>query len=115
VVQRDLALSLQQLGWLLWCRFDPWLGSFHMLGCRKEGRRKGGKTGTPSKAGWPSGDSTKSIFSPANISALEASFQSSFSHTFYMDIRSYLHHSQERVHFNETIQFAERNDDIFSL
>ena len=28
---RDLALWLQQLGSLLWGRFDPWSGNFHML------------------------------------------------------------------------------------
>ena len=27
---KDLALSLQQLGWLLWHRFNPWPGNFHM-------------------------------------------------------------------------------------
>ena len=33
MVQRvkDLALSLQQLGSLLWCGFDPWHGNFHLL------------------------------------------------------------------------------------
>ena len=28
---KDLALSLQQLGLLLWPRFDPWPRNFHML------------------------------------------------------------------------------------
>ena len=28
---KDLALSLQWLGSLLWCRFDSWLGNFHVL------------------------------------------------------------------------------------
>ena len=27
---KDLALSLQRPGLLLWCGSDPWLGSFHM-------------------------------------------------------------------------------------
>ena len=27
---KDPALPLQQLGWLLWCEFDPWPGNFHM-------------------------------------------------------------------------------------
>ena len=27
---RDPALSLQCLGLLLWCGFDPWPGNFHM-------------------------------------------------------------------------------------
>ena len=27
---KDLVLSLQRLGLLLWCRFDPWLRNFHM-------------------------------------------------------------------------------------
>ena len=27
---KDPALSLQQLGLLLWCRFDPWPGNLHM-------------------------------------------------------------------------------------
>ena len=27
---KDLVLSLQQLGLLLWYRFDPWPGNFHM-------------------------------------------------------------------------------------
>ena len=27
---KDLAVSLQQLGSLLWYRFDPWLGNFYM-------------------------------------------------------------------------------------
>ena len=33
MVQRvkDPVLSLQQLGLLLWCRFDPWPGYFYML------------------------------------------------------------------------------------
>ena len=28
---KDPALSLQWLRSLLWCRFDPWPGNFHML------------------------------------------------------------------------------------
>ena len=28
---KDLVLSLQQLGSLLWHGFDPWLGNFHIL------------------------------------------------------------------------------------
>ena len=28
---KDLVLSLQQLGLLLWCGFDPWPGYFHVL------------------------------------------------------------------------------------
>ena len=28
---KDLVLSLQQLVLLLWHRFDPWPGNFHML------------------------------------------------------------------------------------
>ena len=28
---KDLALSLQQLGLLLWCGFDRWPRNFHML------------------------------------------------------------------------------------
>lgn len=28
---KDPVLSLQQLGSLLWLRFKPWLGDFHML------------------------------------------------------------------------------------
>ena len=27
---KDLALSLQELGLLLWCRFDPWPEYLHM-------------------------------------------------------------------------------------
>ena len=27
----DPVLSLQRLGMLLWCSFDPWSGNFHML------------------------------------------------------------------------------------
>ena len=27
---KDLAFSLQRLGTLNWCRFDPWPGKFHM-------------------------------------------------------------------------------------
>jgi len=28
---KNLALSLQQLGSLLWCSFSPWPGDFHLL------------------------------------------------------------------------------------
>lgn len=27
---KDLTLSLQWFGFLLWCRFEPWSGNFHM-------------------------------------------------------------------------------------
>ena len=27
----DLALSLWWLGFMMWCKFDPWPGNFHML------------------------------------------------------------------------------------
>ena len=29
---KHLALSLQQLGSLLWCGLDPWSGNFHVAG-----------------------------------------------------------------------------------
>ena len=38
---KDLLLSLQQLGWLLWRGLDPWPGNFG----RKEAKREGGKEG----------------------------------------------------------------------
>ena len=31
-VNKDPALSLKQLGLLLWPRLDPWPGNFHVLG-----------------------------------------------------------------------------------
>jgi len=40
---KDLALSLQRLRLLLWHRFDPWLGNFHMPWAqakKKEEKRK---------------------------------------------------------------------------
>ena len=34
---KDPALPLQQLGWMLWCEFDPWPGNFHMpRACQKK-------------------------------------------------------------------------------
>ena len=33
---RDLVLSLAQCGWLLWYKFDPWPGNFHMLWAQPE-------------------------------------------------------------------------------
>ena len=56
---KDPLLSLQGLGLLPWCRFDPWPRNFHMLPAqpkgqkegrewkegRKEGRKKGRKEG----------------------------------------------------------------------
>ena len=36
----DLALSLQQLGSLLWCRFDPWPENFHMPRIWPKGKKK---------------------------------------------------------------------------
>ena len=32
----DLALSLQQLGLLLWPTFSSWLGNFHVMGMTKK-------------------------------------------------------------------------------
>ena len=40
-------------------------------------------------------------------------FKSSFSPTLYIEIRSFLHHSQECVHFNEKIQFVKREEMIY--
>ena len=40
---QDLVLSLQQLGSLLWRRFDPWPGNFHVppqLRKKKEKKKK---------------------------------------------------------------------------
>ena len=37
---QDLALSLQQLGSLLWRRFSPWPGNFHMPQVRPKKERK---------------------------------------------------------------------------
>ena len=38
---RDPALSLQRLVLLLWCRFDPWPGNFHMPWCNQKRRKNG--------------------------------------------------------------------------
>ena len=37
---QDLAFSLQQLEWLLWCRFDPWPGDFYMLQVQPKKKKK---------------------------------------------------------------------------
>ena len=37
---KDPGLSLQQCKSLLWCEFDPWSGSFHMLRAQPKGDRK---------------------------------------------------------------------------
>ena len=37
---KDLALSLQWLQSLLWSRFDPWPGNFHMLQVQPEKIKK---------------------------------------------------------------------------
>ena len=40
---KDLALSLQQLGWLLWCGFNPWPGNFHLphaIGMAKKKKKR---------------------------------------------------------------------------
>lgn len=37
---KNLALSLQWLGWLLWHRFDPCLRNFHMVGVKQKKRKK---------------------------------------------------------------------------
>lgn len=37
---KDPGLSLQQCRSLLWCEFDPWSGSFHMLRAQPKGDRK---------------------------------------------------------------------------
>ena len=37
---KDLVLSLQWLGSLLWCRFDPWPGSIHMLQSQPQTEKK---------------------------------------------------------------------------
>ena len=49
---KDLAWSLLWLGSLLWCRFKPWLGNFHMLWAQPKKKKKkknsvcGGRAGT---------------------------------------------------------------------
>ena len=50
---KDLVLSLQQLGSLLWCGFDPWPRNFHMS--REQPKEKEKKAGTEisqSHQGW---------------------------------------------------------------
>ena len=37
---KDLALSWHRLESLLWCRFDIWLGNFHMPGVRPKKKKK---------------------------------------------------------------------------
>ena len=37
---KDLALSLQWLGLLLWRGFDPWPGNFHLLWAWPESQNK---------------------------------------------------------------------------
>ena len=37
---KGLALSLQPLRSLLWCRFSPWPGSFHMLSAWPKKKKK---------------------------------------------------------------------------
>ena len=47
---KDLALSLRQLGSLLWGEFDPWPGNFHMLWLRP--KRKNIYGGGGNRADW---------------------------------------------------------------
>ena len=47
---KGLGLSLQQLGSLLWCRFDPWPGNFH--GCSPPPPEKKRKLMVPPR-NWP--------------------------------------------------------------
>ena len=37
---KDLALSLQGLGLLLWCGFDPWPGNVHVLQVQPKKKKK---------------------------------------------------------------------------
>ena len=37
---KDLVLSLQWLGLLLWCGFDPWPRNFHMLEVQPKKKKK---------------------------------------------------------------------------
>ena len=37
---KDLVLSLQQLGLLLWCGFDPWPRSFHRPQVQPEKKKR---------------------------------------------------------------------------
>ena len=37
---KDPVLSLQQLGLLLWCGFNPWPGNFHMPWVQKKKKKK---------------------------------------------------------------------------
>ena len=37
---KDLALTLLWLRLLLWCRFDPWPGNFHMLWVQPQKKKK---------------------------------------------------------------------------
>ena len=40
---KDPVLSLWWLGSLLWCRFDPWPGNFHMPQKKKKKKKKNKK------------------------------------------------------------------------
>ena len=44
---KDLALSLQWPGWLLWCRGDPWPGNFHTLWVWPKKKKKKKKPTAP--------------------------------------------------------------------
>ena len=46
---KDPALSLQPLGLLLWCGFNPWPRNFHLLWCSKKKKKvlKNKKMGVP--------------------------------------------------------------------
>ena len=37
---KDLVLSLQRLGLLLWCGFKPWPGNFHVLQMQPKKKKK---------------------------------------------------------------------------
>ena len=51
---KDLVVSLQWLRSLLWCRFDPWPGNFHML--LVQPKKKKEKTQVASCKAWEQED-----------------------------------------------------------
>lgn len=66
---RNPTLSLERLGLLLWCVFDPWLRNFHLPCVADKGKRtgkrrdsKGGRRGQASR--WPSESSPEQGWAP---------------------------------------------------
>ena len=62
----DLVLSLQWLGLLLWCRFDPWSGNFHISQAWPKKKIKKNYLKTWQYFHWSWNTSEENIFRPEN-------------------------------------------------